>query len=97
MSATGSEILVAYLQALQPLKSEGSSYRLMVMDQDGSNAWAVFPGEGEGGLEPQRVAWSPQGGYLAFLYRGDVWVVEVSTGLAQPLTASGRVTAVDWR
>jgi len=95
--ATGSEILVAYLQALQPLESEGSSYRLMMMDQDGSNARAVFPSEGEGGLEPQRVAWSPQGGYLAFLYRGDVWVVEVSTGLAQPLTASGRVTAVDWR
>ncbi len=96
-SLEGSEILVAYLQALQPLESEGSSYRLMVMDQDGSNARPLFPGDGEGGLEPQRVAFSPQGTLLALVYRGDVWVVEVSTGLAQALTASGRITAVDWK
>lgn len=96
--ATGvGEAQVAFLQALQPLESEGSSYRLMVMDLDGSNARAIFPSEGEGGLEAQQVAWSPQGTHLAFVYRGDAWVVEVSTGLAQPLTASGRVTAVDWR
>ncbi len=96
-SGAGGEVLLAYLQALQPLESEGSSYRLMVMDQDGSNARPLFPGEGEGGLEPQRVAFSPQGTLLALVYRGDVWVVEVSTGLAQALTTSGRVTAVDWR
>ncbi len=96
-NGAGGEVLLAYLQALQPLESEGSSYRLMVMDQDGSNPRPLFPGEGEGGLEPQRVAFSPQGSFLALVYRGDVWVVEVSTGLAQALTASGRVTAVDWR
>jgi hypothetical protein len=96
-AASGGEAQVAFLQALQPLESESSSYRLMVMDLDGSNARAVFPSEGEGGLEAQQVVWSPQGTHLAFVYRGDAWVVEVSTGLAQPLTASGRVTAVDWR
>jgi len=96
-ATSGGETQVAFLQALQPLESESSSYRLMVMDLDGSNARAVFPSEGEGGLEPQQIAWSPQGTHLAFVYRGDAWVVEVSTGLAQPLTASGRVTAVDWK
>jgi len=96
-AASGEVAQVAFLQALQPLESDSSSYRLMVMDLDGSNARAVFPSEGEGGLEAQQVAWSPQGTHLAFVYRGDAWVVEVSTGLAQPLTASGRVTAVDWR
>ena len=96
-ATSGGQAQVAFLQALQPLESESSSYRLMVMDLDGSNARALFPSEGEGGLEAQSVVWSPQATHLAFVYRGDAWVIEVSTGLAQPLTASGRVAAVDWR
>jgi len=87
---------VAYLQAITPLESIDSSYRLGVMDRDGSNARLLFPAEGEGGLEPIPPAWSPDGSRLAVLYRGDLWIVDVETGLGQPLTTDGQAQAYDW-
>jgi resuscitation-promoting factor RpfB len=41
---------VAYLQAIFPDKSESSRYRLMLMDQDGSDRRLIFPPEGSPGL-----------------------------------------------
>jgi Tol biopolymer transport system component len=73
-----------------------SSYRLGVMDRDGSNARLLFPAEGEGGLEPIPPSWSPDGARLAVLYRGDLWIVDVETGLGQPLTTDGQTQAFDW-
>ncbi len=87
---------VAYLQAVTPLESVDSSYRLGIMDRDGSNARILFPAEGEGGLEPIPPAWSPDGSRLAVLYRGDLWIVDVETGLGQPLTTDGQTQAYDW-
>ncbi len=87
---------VAYLQALAPLESETSRYRLVVIDRDGSNARFVFPGEGEAGLEPHRVAWSPSGTRLAAIYQGDLWIIDVETAQSHRLTSDGQVTAVDW-
>jgi hypothetical protein len=87
---------VAYLQALTPLESVDSSYRLGVMDRDGSNARLLFPAEGEGGLEPIPPSWSPDGARVAVLYRGDLWIVDVETGLGQPLTTDGQTQAFDW-
>ncbi|NPA31638.1 MAG: DUF348 domain-containing protein [Chloroflexi bacterium] len=94
---------VAYLQAITPHQSELSRYRLMVMDRDGSDARALFPGDEGIGLEPQRVHWSPQpmpdSGHwaLAVLYEGDLYLVDAVTGEAQPLTGDGQVVAVDWK
>ncbi len=94
---------VAYLQALFPRQSETSRYRLMVMDRDGSNKQALFPAEGEPGLTPQEVRWSPapvddQGQWaVAFLYEGDLYLALVPSGEVFPLTRDGLVTAVDWR
>ncbi len=70
---------VAYLQALFPVQSDTSRYRLMVMDRDGSNRRSLFPSEGMVGIEPQRVVWSPKpssdGSFLiAFLYQNNIWL-----------------------
>lgn len=87
---------VAYLQAITPLSSENSRYRLMVMDRDGSNQRPLFPPEGEPGIEPQQVVWSPQGDRIALTARGDLWIVDVATGQGQRVTGEGQTAAFDW-
>ncbi len=87
---------IAFLQALTPLESESSRYRLGVIDRDGSNLRLLFPAEGEAGLEPHRVAWSPDAERLALIYQGDLWIVDVATAQAHRLTSDGQVSAIDW-
>jgi len=87
---------LAYLQALTPLESDDSSYRLMVMDRDGSNRTLLFPPEGDAGLPPQTVHWSPDAGLIALMYRGDLWVVDVHSGQGQRLTGDGQLQNIDW-
>jgi resuscitation-promoting factor RpfB len=88
---------VAFLQALRPLESDQSQYRLAVMDRDASNVRVIFPPEGDAGLVPQQVQWSPDGAFIALTYRGDLWLVDVSSGAGQPLTSDGQVTRFDWK
>ncbi len=90
---------IAFLQAISPLESETSSYQLMVMDRDGSNLRALFPNQGDPGIEPpqQPPAWSPDGERIAFLYRNDLWVVEVDSGVGQRLTSDGQTGTYDWK
>jgi Tol biopolymer transport system component len=91
---------VAFLQAVRPLESDRSKYRLMMADRDGSNLRALFPPEGETGLSPQdtgEVKWSPDGSQIALIYEGNLWIVDVATGQGSQLTGDGQVTAVDWR
>jgi hypothetical protein len=94
--------LLAYLQAIFPTQSETSRYRLVVMDRDGSNPRTLFPGEGEPGLDPQPLAWSPaplpDGGLaVAVLYRGDLWLVDAASGEARQVTGDGLITRVLWK
>jgi hypothetical protein len=87
---------LAFLQAITPLESQESNYRLVVMDRDGSNLKALFPPPGEPGLAPIEPAWSPAGDRIAVMYRGDVWIVDVESGLGQPLTTDGQSISYDW-
>ncbi len=94
---------IAYLQAIFPTQSDTSRYRLMVMDRDGSDQQVLFPAEGAPGLDPQLVLWSPQtfqsGGnyWLAFLYQGNLWLIDAVTGEAHQLTGDGLIDRLDWR
>jgi hypothetical protein len=88
--------LVAYLQAIEPLESVASRYVLHVMDADGSNSRRLFPPEGEMGLNPQTVAWSPDSRALAVIRAGDLWLVDAATGEAQQLTADGQASKPSW-
>lgn len=87
---------IAFLQAMTPLESRDSHYQVVVADRDGSNRRAIFPAAGEPGVEPQTVVWSPDGARLALIYRGDVTIVDVATGVGHRLTSDGQATRVDW-
>lgn len=90
---------VAFLRAFTPSQSDISSYELMVGTPEGVTT-GLFPPEGAAGLQPQRVAWSPNGEngpMIAFIYQGNLWVVNVLSGEANQLTGDGLVSAVSWR
>jgi resuscitation-promoting factor RpfB len=94
---------IAFLQAIFPSQSETSRYRLAVMDRDGSNRRVIFPSDGEPGLDPQEVIWSPEpvgveGSYmLAMVYQDNIWLVNVKDGQAQQITGDGLISRIDWR
>lgn len=94
---------LAYLQAIFPLQSQESRYRLYVMDRDGSERRLLFPPLDQPGLEPQVVVWSPQPlpgqtkHAIAVLYAGNLWLVESETGKAYQITGDGLITRIDWR
>lgn len=93
---------VSYLQAITPMQSETSRYRLAVMDRDGSNKRLLFPEEGAPGLDPQRVVWSPaslgESGYVvAVVYQNNIYLIDVTTGQAQQITGDGLVSRIDWK
>ena len=92
---------VAYLQAIFPDQSETSRYRLVVMDQDGSNRQVLFPSEGSPGLEPQQVVWSPAGPdkgnlWVSVVYQGNLWLVNPDSAQNQQVTGDGTITRLDW-
>lgn len=90
---------IALLQAMAPLESETSGYRLMVMDRDGSNLRTLFPATGEPGIAQDELgppAWSPDGERLAVVYRGDLWIVDAHSGAGEQLTGDGLTRAADW-
>ena len=87
---------IAFLQAISPLESEDSGYRLYVMDRDGSNLHALFPAQGEVGVQPHQIAWSPDAARLALIYRGDLWVIDAANGVGQRITGDGQTANFDW-
>ncbi len=93
--------LLAFLQAIFPEQSNTGRYRLVVMEQDGSNRKVIFPQEGLPGLEPQQVVWSrkafAQGGnWLAVIYQGNLWLIDPESGDAHPITGDGLIKRIDW-
>lgn len=91
---------VAALQAIFPDQSDNSRYRLLVMDQDGSNQKILMPEEGTPGLAPQTVQWSPdfqQGVMISAIYEGNLWVLDVESGTRYQVTGSGLVNRISWK
>ncbi len=89
---------VAFLRALKPSQSDVSAYELMVAAPSGVMI-SLFPPQGAAGLQPQQVAWAPSaenGPMIAFVYQGNLWVVNILSSEAQQLTGDGLVTRVSW-
>lgn len=87
---------LAYLQARDPENSVYSDYDLVVADRDGSNARVTFPPTGQAGITwsdagivPVEYTWSPDGNWLAVIYQGNLWVVNVRTSISTQLTFDG--------
>jgi hypothetical protein len=97
----GKRYLVAFLQSIFPEKSDSSRYRLMVMEQDGSNRRVLFPPEGSAGMEPQQSIWSPLPDdnlpWLAVIYQGNLWLINPTSGENRQITGDGLISRVDWR
>jgi hypothetical protein len=88
---------VAFLQATDPNNSPFSSYRLGVMDRDGSNARFVFPPEGQVGLSAnEAIAWSPDARLIAIVYQGNLWLIDPDTGVNQQITGDGLSAQPRW-
>jgi len=90
------EIQIAYLEAVDPLDSFVSRYRLVVMDRDGSNRRVVFPPEGQPGLQAGSFTWSPDGRQIAVVHQGNIYLVDAVTGLAQQVTGDGFASSPRW-
>ncbi|MFC1959422.1 G5 domain-containing protein [Chloroflexota bacterium] len=90
------QVYLAYLQARNPLNSINDEYDLIIADRDASNARIVFPQETQPGLTAQEFAWSPDGQHIAFIYQGNLWIVEASSGRAQQLTVDGGASSPQW-
>lgn len=103
VSNSGASYQVAFLQAIFPEQSDNSRYRLAVIDRDGSNQKVLFPSEGQPGLEPQQMVWSPdafveQGDYaIAVIYQGNIWLVNSNTGEAFQITGDGLTSRLLWK
>jgi resuscitation-promoting factor RpfB len=93
--------LLAFLQSTNPLDSVSSRYQLIVMDRDGSNRRIAFPSADEPGLSPgdldyKGFVWSPNGREIALIYQGNLFLVDVITGLKQQITQDGQAGSPRW-
>lgn len=94
---------LAYLQAREPYNSITGEYDLIVADRDGSNSRVVFPGDGlpgirtqDFGLTAQDYVWNPDGTQIALIYEGNLWKVDVNSGVAHQLTFDGGTSDPVW-
>lgn len=91
---------IAYLQAREWEESIRGEYDLVIADRDGSNARVIFPPEGQPGLKAQQFAqdftWSPDGSQIALIYLGNLWVVDVESGVAFQLTQDSGASKPVW-
>ncbi|MCC6802708.1 MAG: DPP IV N-terminal domain-containing protein, partial [Anaerolineae bacterium] len=91
---------IAYLRArdLANSISESAEYDLVVADRDGSNARVVYPPQGQQGLTAAApfFSWNPSGTEIAFIYGGNLWVVDVESAVAHQLTLDRGATIPIW-
>ena len=94
---------LAWLQAREPYSSINTGYDLIVADRDGSNQRAVFPAPGmpgirnsTNGLTAQTFVWSPGASFIAIIYEGNLWLVEVETEIGYQVTFDGGASNPVW-
>ena len=103
LAADYSEGDLAWLQAREPDNSMSGEYDLYLADRDGSNQKRLFPPAGapgirksDFGLTAKEIAWSPDARYIALIYLGDLWLIEVETSLAHQVTFDGGSSNPVW-
>jgi len=93
---------IGFLSTIIPEQSETSRYNLNIMDRDGSNRKKLYPGEGQQGLDPQTICWSPEpdengDNWIAFITQGNLMLVNIQRGTIKQVTGDGSITRLTWR
>lgn len=89
---------LSYLKARQPLVSVGDSaeYDLILADTDGSNPRQLFPSPDQRGLTQRDYTWNPDGTHIVVVYQGNLWLIDVLSGLANQLTLDAAASRPVW-
>jgi Tol biopolymer transport system component len=90
---------IAYLRArdLSNSINDSAQYDLFIADRDGSNATKIFPPTGQAGLNGSAgLTWSPDGTQIAFIYQGNVWVIDAASLITHQLTLDGGASTLVW-
>jgi dipeptidyl aminopeptidase/acylaminoacyl peptidase len=82
-SPDGSSVLFTVVQAVMVPEKSGYLAQIFLANQDGGPAMQLTTGE-TSSFDPQ---WSPDGRTVAFLSRGNIWLMDIPTRTAQQLTA----------
>ena len=101
---TNSEFPQGYLAYFQARRWETSivqsDYDLVIADRDGSNARVIFPASDQSGISAldvaEELAWSPDGRQIAFIYQGNLWIIDVASGIAHQMTQDGGASNPVW-
>ncbi len=95
---SGSDSLIAYGLARNPQESDRSRYDLYLMDRDGSNPRRLYPAPDEIGLVgPPQIAWSPTGRQILLIHGGNLFLLEVGSGLVRQLVGDGGASLPRWQ
>jgi hypothetical protein len=85
-------------RAIVPYQSETSPHTLCTLDRDGSDPRCLYPPDDSvPGVEVPAWRWTSDGAHIAFIYRGDIYLLAPQDGTAMPLTDEGGITYFDWR
>jgi hypothetical protein len=92
---------ISFMNAIFPRQSDHSRYRVNIIDRDGSEQQVLFPKETSPGIYPQNNwgAWAPGStdSLLALLYDGNLWIVDVKSGVSIQITGDGLTNKLDWK
>ena len=94
---------IAYLQAREPYNSINGDYDLVVADRDGSNQRIIFPSESQVGIKTSDFGltandfvWSPDSRFIALVYQGNLWLVDIQSLVSYQVTFDGGTTNPVW-
>jgi len=89
---------IAFGQAINPLSSVDSRYKLTTMDWDGSNSQVVFPLAEESGVVLPEIAWEPQldGASFLFVNRRNLFLLGGDGTPPQQLTSDNQSHRPEW-
>lgn len=97
------EGFIAYLKAREPYNSINGEYDLVIADRDGSNEQIIFPSDSQAGiktsdfgLSAKDFAWSPDSRFIAVVYQGDLWLVDVQSAVSYQVTFDGGSSNPVW-
>jgi dipeptidyl aminopeptidase/acylaminoacyl peptidase len=97
LGTTAADSQIVYGMAETPYASDTSRFMLYLMDRDGSNRRLIFPTDGQPGIRglPDFDV-SPDGRSVIVAYQGDLYWVNLNSGLTRRLSVDGSISLPRW-